>query len=140
MNPIKGMGGDVKLYNAKDDEHETLRTPTHWKYLEINTAGRANLWVPAAGKTIRLMGCCVSFGGSTLGAAGRAMVSFYDDVTRIVAFSTGLNTTVVQAPFFFVNFPGNGYLMHDLDWILETDLTTNLAAGQISVSCWGTEE
>lgn len=128
------------VYKPSTPGWEAQRTPDTFKTLFNQTAGGNVLWDPAVGARVRLMGGIFTIAAPTLGAAAVNRVGLYDSAVQVIYLefwcAAAAAATNIVLPF---NFPGNGYLC-PLNGDLSMTLATNLTAGSISVTVWGTEE
>lgn len=138
-NPVLTPGGETKVFDYNADEWDGVRTPNVFKTVELTALGRTAVWDPPVGKRVRVMGIAICYGGATIAALGRIVLTLYDGATPIIKAATSLSNTATIQPPFIVNFPGNGYLA-TLDQTLEIDMSSVLASNQIFVNLWGTEE
>jgi hypothetical protein len=122
---------------------DKARTPNVFKNADVSGAGDTTIWTPAAGKKWRLMGGIVTVdGAATLAAAGSEAMIFRDSGVAtgigfrvyIPAAATQTNTVIA------LNNLGNGLISATANNALQLNLGTVLAAGNIRVSVWGTEE
>ena len=132
-----------EFYNPATGTYEQQRTPTVWKSVLVTTAAATVVWDPAVGKKFRLMGGHIDVSGScTLAAAADQLIRLYDDVNPVpVDFNVRIPNAVQATNNNFVfSLPGNGYLSAVVDNNLTVTMTGNLAAGNVLVNVWGTEE
>jgi hypothetical protein len=132
------------LYNNAivGKELEPQRTPNKFKNIEGTTASGANtIWTPAGGKKFRLMGGIIVL-SKDAACAGAEFIQLRDGGTQffVIDISLGALVAIGACTIIPFNFPGNGYLSTAADNVLALYLNGTLTAGNVSISCWGTEE
>ena len=121
--------------------NEAQVTPTKFAYLNnINAAGSAPIWTPAAGKHFRLLGGIITLskdaacaGAFTIGLTENTIIMRFD-ISSAALVATG---NVIVIPF---AFPANGYLCAITGQALNIQPSAILTAGYVSIVVWGTEE
>lgn len=122
----------------------TAYTPTTFKHLVINgAAGDMNIWTPAAGKKIRLLGYHFTMRKDTL-ATGAMTLQFKDGATLIAAPIFNFPDGTAAPAAFHVSgrmLDDVGYLSLAADNILKiTKAGGNFSAGEVNLAVWGLEE
>lgn len=122
------------------------RIPNIFKTAQATASGNTALWTPTSGKKFRLMRFMVQVTGNALTSGGAVItVSFQDS-------SSALNIAMdvfVPASTAFSNGDdfispwvdlGNGFLSAAANNVLNVNLSAALTAGNVRVTCCGTEE
>lgn len=139
VNPAHTPGGEIKFFNVLSGYPEEVRTPTIFKIAELTSLGRSVVWDPPPDYRCRVLGVAIAYGGATIAAKGRVVLTLFDGAAPILKAATTLDTSPTIQPPFIVNFPGNGYLA-DVNRSLEIDMSAAIVTNQIFVNLWGTEE
>lgn len=124
---------------------DALRTPTKLKTVTATAAGNTALWTPAAGKKFRLMRLIVMVtANASFAVAGLEEVTLQDSATDV---GFGVSFFVPGAAGALVGEQnsgwldlGNGFLSSTANNVLNVNLGTALATGEIRVFAVGTEE
>lgn len=122
-----------------------VRQPNFFKTASATASGNTALWTPTAGKKFRLMRFMVQITGNATTAAGAVVtVSFQDAAAAMnIATDSFIPTAALTAADDFVS-PwvdlGNGFLSAAANNILNINLSSALTAGNVRVTCCGTEE
>jgi hypothetical protein len=124
--------------------------PNVFKTAQANAAADTALWTPASGKKFRLMRLIVMVPSNcTIAARGVETIKLRDGTTDLnVTFDVWLGQTapVETAAGEIPNWTtgwidlGNGILSAAANNVLNVNLGTVLASGNIRVTCCGTEE
>jgi hypothetical protein len=119
------------------------RFPNIFKTSHSTSLADNTVWTPTTGKKFRLMGGVITIAG-TLAAAGILLGALQDgiDGTEIFAFAAEQPSAVatgetVVIPF---NFGPLGFLSATANNVLNLDLGTAMATGEVTMNVWGTEE
>jgi hypothetical protein len=125
--------------------------PNVFKTIQANAAGNTALWTPTTGKKLRLMRLFIVVPTNcTLAARGIETISFQDSSTDMkLTFDVWLGQTApVEAagtppyPAFTSGWIdlGNGVLSAAANNVLNVNLGTVLASGNVRITACGTEE
>ena len=116
-------------------------SPNTFKGNTTAAAGSTTIWTPTTGTKFRLMGGLITI-TKDAAAAAAFNVTFLDGAAAIFKISISgaalvATGNVIVIPF---SFPSNGYLSLAADNLFTMFLSSALTAGELSISCWGTEE
>ena len=123
-----------------------LRTPNTFKTAQATASGNTAVWTPTAGKKFRLMRYRVMVTeNATLGAGAVLTISFQDAAVAVnIAHDLFVPTTAgtVFAGWYDSGWTdlGNGILSSTINNVLNVNLSAALTAGNVRVTCCGTEE
>lgn len=123
--------------------YDKLRTPSVFKTATATVLNTTALWTPASGKKFRLMGGFLMLTGeAALAAPGDLEITLLDQAAAIgIGMSYYVPALAVNEAYAVVPFNlGNGKLSATANNILNINLGTALAAGEVRASVWGTEE
>jgi len=122
------------------DYFERVRTPSIFKSV-TNITNTANIWDPAAGKRIRLMGLTICSAGAAKVAAGMLTLNINDGTNTL--FHGVYLPAAASAPsgfsFASYDFRPNGWLLV-VDATLVATFSVPLTVGEFTFTAWGTEE
>jgi len=116
--------------------------PEIWKSIVATTVAATDIWTPALGKRIRLLGLCVIPSAGLL-AAGAEAISIIEETlgTFGITVNTYLPIAASVGPQAPVNISlGDGYLFTLPDKKLQVTLSAAATAGGIGIIAWGREE
>lgn len=121
---------------------KAIRTPSTFKTVAVAAApGTTDIWTPAGGKKIRLMGLVVNGGGTIAAAAGRTYTIFEETAGTIFARGSAIIAILGQNFQHYYDFNPNGILLSTADKKLQiTTAGGTYTAGADAVTAWGTEE
>ena len=140
------VGNSNSVYNGASWDRQ--RTPNVFKTAQATASGNTALWTPASGKKFRLMRLFVQVTANAYldSGAGVLTVTFQDATTGInLAFDVYLPAASVSAPLGdafasgWIDL-GNGVLSATANNVLNINLSGKVDAGNVRVTCCGTEE
>lgn len=132
------------LFNGST--YDRTRTPKVFKTATATAAGDTAVWTPASTKKFRLMGYAIYLtANASLAAGGLEEILLRDSTTAtglaLSAFVPGAaGTAFTQDVESGVVTLGNGLLSATANNVLNVNLGTALATGEVRVVVWGTEE
>jgi hypothetical protein len=137
----------VFLTNGTPGTTNTIleRTPAVFKTAQATASGTTTLWTPTSGKKFRLMRFMIQITGNATTAGGAVVtVSFLDQASAInIALDAFVPSTAFSAGEDFIS-PwvdlGMGFLSAAANNTLFVNLSAALTAGNVRVTCCGTEE
>jgi len=124
---------------------DRVRSPKIFKTATITAAGSTAIWVPAVGKSFRLMGYSIEVTGNAIQAAAGNFEIVLLDAATAIGVGSSLYIPSVALNVFGSNALnpiniGNGYLAANINNALNVNLSAALTGGEIRVNVWGTEE
>ena len=140
------VGTSTSVYNGASWDRP--RTPNVFKTAQATASGNTALWTPTSGKKFRLMRLFVQVTANAYldSGAGVLTVTFQDATTGInLAFDVYLPAASVSAPLGdafasgWIDL-GNGVLSATANNVLNINLSGKVDAGNVRVTCCGTEE
>lgn len=143
--------GNPLLMGSYDGANvNSVRSPNIFKTVQANASGDNALWTPAGGKKFRLMRLKIDVPANcTLAARGVEVIKLRDATTDIsvttdvwLGQTTPVETASSQIPNFTTGWLdlGNGVLSSAANNVLNVNLGTALATGNVRVTAIGTEE
>ncbi|MGH7747190.1 MAG: hypothetical protein ACREQ5_20900 [Candidatus Dormibacteria bacterium] len=127
-------------YGFNGASFDRVRIPVIFKTIAATAAGLTPVWTPAAGKSFRLMGYSISVAG-TLAATGVQLIQLRDGAATIIQRqnATVTITTPTDDSHMGVDL-GQGILSAAPNNVLNINLGTAMASGEVDINVWGTEE
>ena len=140
------LGVASSLYNAGSGSYDRQRTPTIFKTAQATASGNTALWTPAGGKKFRLMRFKVQVTDNSATSGGAVISIGLQDSTTDLALthdvwlpSAGLTGAINGWDSGWIDL-GNGKLSAAANNVLNINLSAALSAGNVRVTCCGTEE
>jgi hypothetical protein len=129
---------------------QAVAEPNVFKTAQASALGNTALWTPASGKKFRLMRFMIQIPANvSIAARGVLTIGLQDNTTDLkLTFDTYIGQTAPvetassEQPNFNTSWIdlGNGILSAAANNVLNINLSAVLAAGNVRVTCCGTEE
>jgi hypothetical protein len=132
----------IMAFKPSTAAFEKIRTPDTFKTVAVAAAtGTTDIWTPAAGKKIRLLGLTISGGGTIAAAAARTYTVFEETAGTIYARGATIVVILGNNWCHTYDFRPNGILLSTVNKKLQiTTAGGTYTAGGDAVTAWGTEE